>query len=40
MLSMPQGKSEPEGFSDDHPIKLWGVSKVEVERLLQVLHPM
>ncbi|PBK86983.1 hypothetical protein ARMGADRAFT_474111 [Armillaria gallica] len=40
MLSMPQGKSEPEGVSDDHPIKLWGVSKIELERLLQVLHPI
>ncbi|KAK0454427.1 hypothetical protein EV421DRAFT_1896351 [Armillaria borealis] len=40
MLSMPQGKSEPEGVSDDHPIKLRGVSKIEFERLLQVLHPI
>ncbi|KAK0486338.1 hypothetical protein IW261DRAFT_1559742 [Armillaria novae-zelandiae] len=40
MLSMPQGKNEPEGFSDDHPIKLWGISKIEFERLLQVIHPM
>ncbi|SJK98068.1 uncharacterized protein ARMOST_01325 [Armillaria ostoyae] len=40
MLSMPQGKSEPEGVSDDHPIKLWGVNKIEFERLLQVLHPI
>ncbi|PBK73972.1 hypothetical protein ARMSODRAFT_879012, partial [Armillaria solidipes] len=40
MLSMPQGESEPEGVGDDHPIKLWGVSKIEFERLLQVLHPI
>ncbi|KAK0195933.1 hypothetical protein F5146DRAFT_1133376 [Armillaria mellea] len=40
MLSMPQGKSEPEGFSDDRPIKLWGISKIEFERLLQVIHPI
>ncbi|KAG7449850.1 uncharacterized protein BT62DRAFT_928599 [Guyanagaster necrorhizus] len=39
MLSMPQGSNEPEGFSDDRPIKLSGISKVEFERLLQVLHP-
>ncbi|KAK0459207.1 uncharacterized protein EV420DRAFT_308675 [Desarmillaria tabescens] len=40
MLSMPQGDNEPEGTSDDRPIKLLGISKVEFERLLQVLHPI
>ncbi len=40
MLAMPQGSNEPEGFSDDRPIKLLGISKVDFERLLEVLHPM
>ncbi|KAK0212349.1 hypothetical protein DFS33DRAFT_19484 [Desarmillaria ectypa] len=40
MLSMPQGNNKPEGVSDDRPIKLLGISKVEFERLLQVLHPI
>ncbi|KAK0494967.1 hypothetical protein EDD18DRAFT_1173247 [Armillaria luteobubalina] len=34
MLSMPQGKMTT------IPIKLWGISKIEFERLLQVIHPI
>ncbi|KAK0226463.1 hypothetical protein IW262DRAFT_1266241, partial [Armillaria fumosa] len=37
MLAMPPGSNEPEGFSDDRPIKLLGISKVDFERLL---HPI
>ncbi|KAK0241277.1 hypothetical protein EDD85DRAFT_934305 [Armillaria nabsnona] len=40
MLSLPQGGSEPEGVSDDRPIQLSGIKKIDFERLLQVLHPM
>ncbi|PBK86915.1 hypothetical protein ARMGADRAFT_998498 [Armillaria gallica] len=40
MLSLPQGGSEPEGVSDDRPIQLSGIKKIDFERLLQVLHPV
>ncbi|KAK0454492.1 hypothetical protein EV421DRAFT_1757209, partial [Armillaria borealis] len=40
MLSLPQGGSEPEGVSDDRPIQLSGIKKIDFERLLQVLHPI
>ncbi|KAK0241205.1 hypothetical protein EDD85DRAFT_392660 [Armillaria nabsnona] len=40
MLAMPQGSNQPEGFSDDRPIKLLGISKIDFERLLEVLHPI
>ncbi|KAK0195871.1 hypothetical protein F5146DRAFT_1027449 [Armillaria mellea] len=37
MLSLPQGGNEPEGFSDDSPIQLSGIKKIDFERLLQML---
>ncbi|KAG7449813.1 uncharacterized protein BT62DRAFT_886401, partial [Guyanagaster necrorhizus] len=40
MLSLPQGCSAPEGVSDDRPIQLSGIKKIDFERLLQVLHPL
>ncbi|KAK0459147.1 uncharacterized protein EV420DRAFT_1269456, partial [Desarmillaria tabescens] len=40
MLSLPQGGSEPEGITDDRPIRLAGIKKIDFERLLQVLHPI
>ncbi|KAK0459135.1 uncharacterized protein EV420DRAFT_1763588 [Desarmillaria tabescens] len=40
MLSLPQGGSEPEGVTDDRPIQLAGIKKIDFERLLQVLHPI
>lgn len=40
MLAMPPGSNEPEGSSDDRPIKLLGIRKVDFERLLQVLYPI
>ncbi|KAK0226388.1 hypothetical protein IW262DRAFT_1457617 [Armillaria fumosa] len=40
MLSLPQGGSEPEGISDERPIQLSGIKKIDFERLLQILHPI
>ncbi|KAK0494875.1 hypothetical protein EDD18DRAFT_1255532 [Armillaria luteobubalina] len=40
MLSLPQGSNEPEGFSDDRPIQLSGIKKIDFERLLQVIYPL
>ncbi|KAK0212348.1 hypothetical protein DFS33DRAFT_20462 [Desarmillaria ectypa] len=39
MLSLPQGSNEAEGSSDDSPIKLSNISKIDFEWLLQVLYP-
>ncbi|PBK73969.1 hypothetical protein ARMSODRAFT_951505 [Armillaria solidipes] len=39
MLSLPQGSNKPEGSSDDVPIKLENISKIDFERLLQILYP-
>ncbi|KAK0226464.1 hypothetical protein IW262DRAFT_768721 [Armillaria fumosa] len=39
MLSLPQGSNKPEGSSDDLPIKLEHISKIDFERLLQILYP-
>ncbi|PBK86911.1 hypothetical protein ARMGADRAFT_1086017 [Armillaria gallica] len=40
MLSLPQGGSEPEGISDEKPIQLAGIKKVDFERLLQIIYPI
>ncbi|KAJ7593787.1 hypothetical protein C8J56DRAFT_1160558 [Mycena floridula] len=41
MLSLPQGVLNPEGASDDHPIKLDAdVTKVDFSRLLDVMYPI
>ncbi|KAK0241289.1 hypothetical protein EDD85DRAFT_818321 [Armillaria nabsnona] len=40
MLSLPQGGNEPEGFSDDKPIQLSGIKKIDFERLLQIMYPL
>ncbi|KAK0212405.1 hypothetical protein DFS33DRAFT_24369 [Desarmillaria ectypa] len=40
MLSLPQGGNEPEGFSDDKPIQLSGIKKIDFERLLQIIYPI
>ncbi|KAK0459208.1 uncharacterized protein EV420DRAFT_308793 [Desarmillaria tabescens] len=39
MLSLPQGSNEPEGSSDDAPIKLSDISKTDFKSLLQVIYP-
>ncbi|KAK0486340.1 hypothetical protein IW261DRAFT_1454989 [Armillaria novae-zelandiae] len=40
LMRRSKGSDEPEGVSDDRPIKLWRISSVDFERLLQVLHPI
>ncbi len=40
MLSLPQGKNDPEGISDEKPIQLAGIKKVDFNRLLQIIYPM
>lgn len=37
---MPSGDANPEGQSDDNPLKLDGISAVDFERLLSVIYPM
>ncbi|SJK97995.1 uncharacterized protein ARMOST_01251 [Armillaria ostoyae] len=40
MLSLPQGENEPEGISDEKPIQLVGIKKVDFEQLLQIVYPI
>ncbi|KAK0241285.1 hypothetical protein EDD85DRAFT_818304 [Armillaria nabsnona] len=40
MLSLPQGKNDPEGISDEKPIQLAGIKKVDFNRLLQIIYPI
>ncbi|PBK74039.1 hypothetical protein ARMSODRAFT_906666 [Armillaria solidipes] len=40
MLSLPQGENEPEGISDEKPIQLAGIKKVDFEQLLQIIYPI
>ncbi|KAK0494878.1 hypothetical protein EDD18DRAFT_1172831 [Armillaria luteobubalina] len=40
MLSLPQGKNDPEGISDEKPIQLAGIKKVDFDRLLQIIYPI
>ncbi|KAK0486272.1 hypothetical protein IW261DRAFT_1454676 [Armillaria novae-zelandiae] len=40
MLSLPQGKNDPEGISDEKPIRLEGIKKIDFDRLLQIIYPI
>ncbi|KAK0494879.1 hypothetical protein EDD18DRAFT_1354864 [Armillaria luteobubalina] len=40
MLSLPQGKNDPESISDEKPIQLAGIKKVDFEGLLQIIYPI
>ncbi|KAF9012721.1 hypothetical protein BDQ17DRAFT_1405296 [Cyathus striatus] len=39
-FSLPQGKGPKEGDSEEYPLKLDGIDKVDFERLLKVLYPV
>ncbi|KAK0195874.1 hypothetical protein F5146DRAFT_922948, partial [Armillaria mellea] len=40
MLTLPQGKNDPEGISDEKPIQLASIKKVDFDRLLQIIYPI
>lgn len=40
MFTLPSGETNPEGQSDENPLKLEGISAQDFEHLLSVIYPL